>query len=159
MLGMTAPRSSRRKALARIVSAGVGLIGAGLAGLVGVVAAPRALGKTRQWRRVASALDLPANQPMTVVISERQADGWYQTRKQSVVFVDRDGQNYRALSATCTHLGCRVHWDETATQYRCPCHGGVYDRDGRVVSGPPPRGLDRVGVRVNPQTSDIEVEL
>jgi Rieske Fe-S protein len=159
MLRMTAPRSDRRTALARIVSAGVGLIGAGLAGLVGLVAVPRALGKTRQWRRVASALDLAPNQPMTVVLSEREADGWYQTRKQSVVFVDRVGQDYRALSATCTHLGCRVHWDDATAHYRCPCHGGVYDRDGKVVSGPPPRGLDRVAVRVNPQTSDIEVEL
>jgi Rieske Fe-S protein len=43
--------------------------------------------------------------------------------------------------------------------YVCPCHGGAYDRDGRVVAGPPPQPLQRLAVRVNPQTSDIEVEL
>ena len=76
-----------------------------------------------------------------------------------MVYIDKDGDGYRALSATCTHLGCRVRWDEASTQYRCPCHGGVFDRAGNVVAGPPPSGLTRLNVRVNPQTSEIEVEL
>ena len=103
--------------------------------------------------------DLPPERPFAAVMAERQADGWYETRKQSVVFIDREGDGYRALSATCTHLGCRVRWDATSELYLCPCHGGVYDRDGRVVAGPPPRRLPRLAVRVNAQTSEIEVEL
>ncbi len=97
--------------------------------------------------------------PYAAVLAERHADGWYETRKETVVYLDREGAGYRALSATCTHLGCRVSWNEQAKHFQCPCHGGVYDRDGRVVSGPPPAPLARVNVRVNPQTSDLEVEL
>jgi len=82
-----------------------------------------------------------------------------ETRKQSVVFIEKDGDAYRALSATCSHLGCRVNWDAASSTYKCPCHGGVYDRRGNVVSGPPPAPLTKVNVRVNPQTSAIEVEL
>ena len=82
-----------------------------------------------------------------------------ETRKQSVVFIEKDGDAYRALSATCSHLGCRVNWDAASSTYKCPCHGGVYDREGRVVSGPPPRPLERLNVRVNPKTSDLEIEL
>jgi Rieske Fe-S protein len=52
-----------------------------------------------------------------------------------------------------------VNWNEVKGQFICPCHGGVYDRDGRVVSGPPPAPLTRLNVRVNPRTSEIEVEL
>jgi len=52
-----------------------------------------------------------------------------------------------------------VRWNAPKKQFLCPCHGGVYDRDGRVVSGPPPRPLERLNVRVNPKTSDLEVEL
>jgi Rieske Fe-S protein len=96
---------------------------------------------------------------MTVVLTARDEDGWYETKKQSVIFLDRDGTGYRALSATCAHLGCRVHWDQTQSKFLCPCHGGVYDRQGNVIAGPPPRGLERLEVRVNPQTSDVEVEL
>jgi Rieske Fe-S protein len=103
--------------------------------------------------------DLPADQPFTAVIADRHTDGWYATRRQTVVFLDRDGAGYRALSAQCTHLGCRVSWEAARKEYVCPCHGGVYARDGRVVSGPPPAPLVRVPVRVNPQTADLEVEV
>jgi Rieske Fe-S protein len=150
---------TRRSALVRFVLAGTGVIGAACAGLVALVAAPRRSGRARQWRKAASIFDLPADGPFPAVIVERQADGWYETRRQTVVFLDREGDGYRALSSTCSHLSCRVRWDGDSKRFLCPCHGGVYDREGRVVSGPPPKALDRFAVRVNPQTSDIEVEL
>lgn len=149
----------RRSALAKIVVAGVSLISVSLAGLVGLVASPRSPSSARRWRRAASIFDLPKDQPFMAVLSARHADGWYETRQQTVVFIDRDGDAYRVLSATCTHLGCGVSWNAGARQYTCPCHGGVFDRDGRVLAGPPPRPLDRLPARVNPQTSEIEVEL
>jgi Rieske Fe-S protein len=149
----------RRSFLARAVTSGLALIGAALAALVGLAAAPRARKTGRRWQRTISVFDVPPERPIASVIAERQADGWYETRKQSVVFIDRDGDSYQALSATCSHLGCRVRWDATSELYLCPCHGGAYDRSGRVVAGPPPLPLQRLAVRVNPQTSDIEVEL
>lgn len=151
--------TDRRRALARIVTTGLGLIGLGLATLFGVAATPRRANRGGRWRRAASMFDLPPDTPLAVVLAERHADGWYETRKETVVYIDRQGGGYRALSATCTHLGCRVSWNDTVRRFHCPCHGGVYDRDGRVVSGPPPSPLARVNVRLNPQTSDLEVEL
>src|SRR5690349_2016889 len=149
----------RRRTLVRFVNAGMGLITAALAGLAGVAAAPRRVASARRWRKAASIFDLPPNAPFAAVLAERKSDGWLETSKQSVVYIDKQGDTYRALSATCSHLGCRVAWDETRTQYLCPCHGGVYDREGRVVAGPPPAGLTPLNVRVNPQSSEIEVEL
>ena len=156
---MESQTESRRSALARLVATGVGLVTAGLAALVGAVAAPRTTATARRWRRVAVPADVKSEGPFTAVLATRESDGWYETRKARVVFIDRDGDGYRALSATCTHLGCRVNWDAANKQFKCPCHGGVYARDGAVVSGPPPRGLDRVAVRLNTETSQIEVEL
>ena len=156
---MSSHFENRRRALARFVTTGLGLITAGLAGLIGSVAAPRSAGAARRWRKAGSIFDLPPDTPFAAVLAERHADGWYETSKQTVVYVDREGDGYRALSATCTHLGCRVSWDDAKKQFLCPCHGGVYDRSGRVISGPPPTPLARVNVRVNPSTSDIEVEL
>jgi len=49
---------------------------------------------------------------------------------------------YRALSATCTHLGCTVQYRSDLRQIWCACHNGIYDLNGRNVSGPPPRPLD-----------------
>ena len=152
-------RPDRRSALARIVTGGVACIGAGLAALVGLVAAPRSRGSARRWRTALSLFDLPADQPAAAVLTDRIVDGWYESRSQTVVYIDREGEGYRAFLSTCTHLGCKVNWDEGVKQYRCPCHGGAYDRDGRVLAGPPPRPLQRLPVRVNDQTSEIEVEL
>ena len=149
----------RRRALVRFVNIGMGLITAALAGIVGAAAVPRREASARRWRKAASVFDLPPNAPFAAVLAEKKADGWLETSKQSVVYIDKQGESYRAFSATCSHLGCRVTWDETKTQYLCPCHGGVYDRDGRVVAGPPPAPLTQVNVRVNPQSSEIEVEL
>ncbi|MGO8968383.1 MAG: ubiquinol-cytochrome c reductase iron-sulfur subunit [Myxococcaceae bacterium] len=46
-----------------------------------------------------------------------------------------------ALSLTCTHLGCGVHWEEDEQEFLCPCHGGRFSASGAVVSGPPPSPL------------------
>jgi Rieske Fe-S protein len=103
--------------------------------------------------------DLPPGGPLVATLSERHADGWHETRKSTVVFLDKEGDDYVALSATCTHLGCRVAWSQESGHYKCPCHGGVFDRAGQVVAGPPPEGLRRMPVRVNPETAELEVEL
>ncbi len=95
---MTVSRDSRRSALARLVIAGTGIVTAGLAGLVGLVAIPRASGPTKRWRKALSVFDLSSDAPTSAVIAERHADGWYETRKQSVVFIDKvEGQVPRAV--------------------------------------------------------------
>ena len=58
-----------------------------------------------------------------------------------------DGQ-YRAFSATCTHLNCTVQYKADSRQIWCACHNGLYDLAGRNVSGPPPRPLDPYKVHV-----------
>ncbi len=141
------------------MAAGAALIGAGGARLAAAVAVPRRRGAARRWRAAASVFDLPPTGPLVATLTERHADGWHETRKQTVVFLDKEGDGYRALSATCTHLGCRVAWHGDAGHFKCPCHGGVFSRDGQVVSGPPPEGLHRLPVRVNPDTAELEVEL
>jgi len=50
-------------------------------------------------------------------------------------------EGYRALSTTCTHLGCHVYWEPENHRFFCPCHEGVFDINGNVVSGPPPAPL------------------
>ncbi|MFC5461818.1 FAD-dependent oxidoreductase [Massilia niabensis] len=49
-----------------------------------------------------------------------------------------------ALSATCTHLGCVVHWNSAERSWDCPCHGSRFDVEGRVLHGPAARALERV---------------
>jgi cytochrome b6-f complex iron-sulfur subunit len=55
---------------------------------------------------------------------------------------------YRAVSATCTHLSCTVQYRPENREIWCACHNGKYDLNGRNVSGPPPRPLEAFDVHV-----------
>ena len=46
-------------------------------------------------------------------------------------------EDFIALSSTCPHLGCQVHWEAGNNQYFCPCHNGVFDPSGKGIAGPP----------------------
>jgi quinol---cytochrome c reductase iron-sulfur subunit, bacillus type len=56
--------------------------------------------------------------------------------------------DFVAISTRCAHLGCPVRYIEASTRFVCPCHGGVYDFQGKVTGGPPVRPLDRFYTRV-----------
>ena len=64
-----------------------------------------------------------------------------------------------AFSAVCTHLDCTVQFKADVSQLWCACHNGYYDLGGNVVSGPPPRALERfvVNLRGEPGEEDIVV--
>ena len=55
---------------------------------------------------------------------------------------------YRAMSATCTHLSCTVQYRDDLREVWCACHNGKYDLNGRNISGPPPRPLEGFEVQV-----------
>ena len=63
------------------------------------------------------------------------------------VAVIRTAQGIAALSTRCTHLGCTVRM--VGQEWICPCHGGRYDRQGRVLGGPPPAPLALLEAGVN----------
>jgi Rieske Fe-S protein len=58
------------------------------------------------------------------------------------------GAPFVVLSTRCMHLGCPVKYTEAAQRFICPCHGGVYDFEGKVDGGPPVRPLDRFYTRI-----------
>ena len=61
----------------------------------------------------------------------------------------RAGENdWKAFSAVCTHLNCTVQYRDATHQIWCACHNGMFDLNGRVVGGPPPRPLDAFTVNI-----------
>lgn len=78
--------------------------------------------------------------------------------KPAIVVRTADG-DVRAFSAVCTHLECTVQFKADTSQLWCACHNGFYDLGGNVVSGPPPRPLERfvVNLRGEPDSEDIVV--
>ncbi len=57
---------------------------------------------------------------------------------------DEDG-TVHAVSAVCTHLGCRVAWNTAERSWDCPCHGSRFAPDGAVLQGPAVRPLAPAG--------------
>jgi Rieske Fe-S protein len=68
--------------------------------------------------------------------------------RKPVILVRDEAGEFRAFSATCTHLDCIVQYRGDLKQIWCACHNGLYDLKGRNVSGPPPRPLDEYAVNV-----------
>jgi menaquinol-cytochrome c reductase iron-sulfur subunit len=89
--------------------------------------------------------DIPIGQWRLVPLELVTADGWRKTRVRQAVWVRRDAESNRAvtvLSPICTHLGCPINWHPDQAQFVCPCHGGLFNAEGRNTGGPPPRPMD-----------------
>jgi cytochrome b6-f complex iron-sulfur subunit len=72
---------------------------------------------------------------------------------EPVILVRAADGEYRALSATCTHLDCIVEYRRDGGLIYCNCHGGQFDLSGQVVGGPPPRPLRPYRVHVVEEAS------
>ncbi|MEA2107862.1 MAG: Rieske (2Fe-2S) protein [Pseudomonadota bacterium] len=58
-----------------------------------------------------------------------------------------NGQEVKAFSKICPHLGCEVEWHPEKKEFYCPCHDGYFDANGKNIAGPPPRPLDEFKVK------------
>jgi cytochrome b6-f complex iron-sulfur subunit len=65
-----------------------------------------------------------------------------------VLIINRPEKGWIALSRVCTHLGCLIDYHRGRQQLVCPCHAGVYSLDGAVVSGPPPKPLTSIPLKI-----------
>lgn len=61
--------------------------------------------------------------------------------KEDYALIVKTKYGLRALEAICTHQSCLLKWDEEKQQIVCPCHGAIFDTQGNVLEGPPPRPL------------------
>ena len=70
--------------------------------------------------------------------------------------------DFLALSSICPHLGCRVHWEAQNDRFFCPCHNGVFNPEGKAISGPPAeagQSLPQYALKVENGLLFIEVPL
>jgi menaquinol-cytochrome c reductase iron-sulfur subunit len=100
------------------------------------------------WVPVGNADKFISDTPVRVEYSYEKVDGWMRSTVSRYAFIVRRPEGFVAFSPTCTHLGCSVGWNEEQMRFACPCHGGVYNRDGKVLYGPPPKPLTRFETKV-----------
>jgi Rieske Fe-S protein len=117
--------------------------------LVGSAVAPAFKKRKGRWVDVGPVAQVKPNEPFAVSATYQAADGWLlKTVRDEAYIVTHDQKSYFVLSNVCTHLKCRVRWEDARQAFFCPCHDGMFDIDGKVISGPPPRPLDRFAHKV-----------
>ena len=63
--------------------------------------------------------------------------------KKIAAYRDANG-NVHQHSASCTHLGCHLHWNSFENCWDCPCHGSIFGPEGQVLNAPAISGLTPV---------------
>jgi nitrite reductase/ring-hydroxylating ferredoxin subunit len=59
------------------------------------------------------------------------------------LLVVRDSETTaHAFESICPHEGCPVNYAADKHKIECPCHDAFFDLQGKVLQGPPPRGLE-----------------
>ncbi|MEH7236570.1 ubiquinol-cytochrome c reductase iron-sulfur subunit [Bacillus sp. JJ1562] len=90
------------------------------------------------------SVDKITNEPQKFDFKINQVDGWYESDVSTSAWVYKnDSGDIVALSPVCKHLGCAVSWAEdpaNPNRFFCPCHYGLYEKDGMNVPGTPPMG-------------------
>jgi menaquinol-cytochrome c reductase iron-sulfur subunit len=146
--------SMTRRRVFTIASQGLG--GLAAAGIVlpavGFAVAPIFHRGKERWEAVGPTSDFVEETYRQVVFTETEGIGdagktTAYVRRSSEELGEEPGQ-FIAVSNRCVHLGCPVRFVEAAGNFICPCHGGVYDFQGKRIGGPPVRPLDQFQVRV-----------
>jgi cytochrome b6-f complex iron-sulfur subunit/menaquinol-cytochrome c reductase iron-sulfur subunit len=155
---------SRRRALTV-------LAGAGATGALAVVAIPAArlaaapasgVSPGAAWLPVLKLSELAEGVPTRVKVIADQKDGYTIAHQQplGLVWLLRQGQEVRAFSATCPHLGCTIDMAPDGKHYFCPCHSSWFDLDGKKSEGKTNkslRGMDALATRITPD-KHVEVQ-
>lgn len=130
------PAEDQRPAPSALTASTAAMVG-GLAAGYGFLAyiAARFLypsrGARRQWMFVARAANVTEDKAIA-----------FRTPAGELVTIARRGrtgtvEDFIALSTTCPHLGCKVHWEAHKNRFFCPCHNGVFTPEGKAIEGPP----------------------
>jgi Rieske Fe-S protein len=138
----------------RFITTVLGAVSATIAGILGIpllgfFALPALRKRDFDWAEAGPVDQFKTGEIQFVLLKPLKRPVWPEEPPRMGVFVSKkaDG-SFDIFHSHCTHVGCPVNWNTGAQRFFSPCHGGVFDRDGRVLAGPPPRPLDRHEWRV-----------
>ncbi|MFN2221336.1 MAG: ubiquinol-cytochrome c reductase iron-sulfur subunit [Chloroflexota bacterium] len=148
---LTGRRLDRRDFMKAVTGAIGGLIAATIAipAVAYIIGPALKRNEAEEWIALGSASKVEIGTPTLFKASVERQTGWILNVSELTVYVlTEDGREYVAMSNTCTHLGCRVRWIADEDRFFCPCHNATFNKSGEVLSGPPPRPLDRYEVKL-----------
>jgi menaquinol-cytochrome c reductase iron-sulfur subunit len=104
--------------------------------------------KKTDWSDAGTLSDLKVDEPQERRFSQIVKSGWQEEKQErSIWLVKRQDNTVTAYSPSCPHMGCGYRWSAADKRFKCPCHGSVFDVNGKVLGGPSPRSLDTLEVK------------
>lgn len=153
------PLDEKRRDFLVKLSLGLGGLAAAIAAvpIFSAIFAPLIEKTPKMWRNVGDLDSFAIGTTSLVKFENADPEQWAGVTSKTAAWLRRDSQNkFTAFSANCTHLGCPVRWEASAELFMCPCHGGVYYKDGTVAAGPPPKALVQYPVRINKKAVEVQ---
>lgn len=143
-------QTTRRRFYEAVIVGAQAIIGIALAvPAVFYLLAPPKTRRESDWIEATDIATLNPKTPVEVSFRKSRVDGWKViNQKETAWVVKMDDNRVVAFGPQCTHLGCAYHWEEAKADFLCPCHTSVFSIDGKVISGPAPRPLDRYDTRI-----------
>lgn len=83
-------------------------------------------------------------EPRIVKVHKVVPVGGFVLEHDFILFVGASGP--WAVSRKCTHLGCRLNYQEKEGVLLCPCHQSRFSKEGFRISGPAKKNLPRFQV-------------
>jgi len=104
--------------------------------------------KEAGWSDAGTMGDLQVGEPQERRFFQTVKSGWQEEKQERSIWIVRKPDNtVTAYAPNCPHLGCGYRWSAPDKQFKCPCHGSMFDIDGKVLGGPSPRSLDALEVK------------
>jgi menaquinol-cytochrome c reductase iron-sulfur subunit len=125
----------------------------GLPAVAYIVVPGLKVSKSEAWIPLGKVDQFPTGEPTLVTFTRTQVNGWEKTVLSYGVYVVKpsSGDLY-VMSNVCTHLACRVNWRTDKKEFICPCHDGLFDIEGVVIGGPPPKPMSRYPTKIEDGT-------
>jgi len=145
----------------------VGVLGAIMGAIVGIpivgyiISPALKRQESDAWIPAGPLENYPVGEPTLFNFTRTKVNGWERTVNSYGVYIWRHSEaenDVLAFSNICTHLACRVSWNDQVQEYLCPCHDAHFNIDGKVVSGPPPRPLDHYETKVEDGTLSLHFQ-
>jgi len=115
--------------------------------------------KDAEWSD-AGAADLVVNEPQERRFLQTVKNGWQEEKVERTIWlVKKQDGSVTAFAPNCPHLGCGYRWFASEQRFKCPCHASVFDIEGKLLSGPAPRSLDTLAVRLENSRLFVKFEI
>jgi Rieske Fe-S protein len=142
--------TTRRRFIVVIMAIAASLLGLilGIPFIRSVIGAGTGAKKDR-WVKLADLQSIPVGEPVRLNFIQDEQDAFIKQTALHPVWVVRQSQSeVTAYSPICPHAGCYYNWSAQLRRFACPCHASVFEINGKVVSGPAPRPLDTLPVKI-----------